>query len=143
MTVISRETLLALTPDVYLRSGFREDGRIRARLTGDYATAAAVQLEEAEVAPQELSFLFEAIKQALPLHHGDAAPRLRGALQEAYETAREIIGQTNNPGLVKWVDACAAHVVSTTDVDDFIIHLQATLRQHAVFHALRHAPSKA
>ena len=135
----TRAVFLALTPDTYLRDGFREDGHLSTKLIGEYATAAAVQLQEAEVAPQEFAFLFEALRQVLPRHQGAARDRLQRAVAEASETVRAIIGQANNRGLLAWLDACAAHVTSETDLEDLIAHVQAVLRQYTVFTAIRRA----
>ena len=101
----SHAELLALTPDSYLEAGF--DGP---ELTGTHATAAAYQLLDGEVAPQELSFTATALDQVLGLHEGAPADRLAAALPEALALVERMIGQSNNERLLEWLWECANHI---------------------------------
>ena len=129
----SRTELLALTPARYLKDGFFDGkGKPKPGLQGIYATAAATQLLAAELAPQELGFTCEALKQTLALQSGPAPQRIRAALEEALETVRGMIRQPNNPGLKKWINECAALVKTPADIEAFLLHCLAVLRQYNV-----------
>src|SRR5262245_4991492 len=125
MKETSREEFLALTPARYLANGFVDQGgKPRPELQNLWATAAAPQLLAADLAPQELGLMYEALRQTLKLHaEGPAPQRLRAALDEALEIVRGYIGQPNNPGLVKWLNECAAMVKTPADLDAFMLHL--------------------
>jgi hypothetical protein len=129
----SREELLALTPVRYLSDGFVDGkGKLKPELQNICATAAGTQLLEAQLSPQELAFTLEAIKQSLPLHSGSAAKRFQTAVEEALETVRGMIQQPNNPGLTKWINQCASSVKGPADIEAFLGHLVAVLRQYSV-----------
>jgi len=68
MQARTRDDLLTLTPDVYLRDGYRDAaGAVRPALLSDCATAAATQLLAAEASPQELALTLEGVRQLLPV----------------------------------------------------------------------------
>ena len=134
----TRADLLARTPDRYLRGGYLDAaGAVRPGLLADDATAAATQLLAADASPQELAYTLEAVRQSLPLH-GAAGPeaRLRAALDEALAVVAGAIRQPNNPGLARWIGACAAAVRTGADLDAFLAHVEAALRQHALLAAM-------
>ncbi len=134
----SRADLLALTPDRYLADGYCDaSGGIRPELTGQYATAAATQLLQAEASPQEVSLTAEAIRQLLPLHMASSQDRLVTAMEEALTLVARTLQQGNNEGLVNWLSGCAATVRRQADIDGFLAHLQAVERQYAVLAALQ------
>ena len=133
MRAYSRDELLALTPKRYLKDGFVDGkGKPRSELQTGYATAAATQLLAGELSPQELAFTYEALRQTLPLQEGPVPKRIRGAVEEALEVVRGMIRQPNNPGLTKWINESAAMVKGTADLDAFLTHLLAVLRQYSV-----------
>ena len=133
-----KDELLALTPARYLAGGFTDPaGRPRPELRSTYATAAATQLLRAELAPQELAFTFEALRQLLPLHgEGPAPRRVAEALEEALSTVARMIRQPNNQGLVTWSRDCAASIKKVADIEVLLDHMHAVLRQYAVLASL-------
>ncbi len=138
MRAYSREELLALTPARYLADGFVEaSGKPRPELQSGYATAAATQLRAADLAPQELQFTYEALRQSLALQEGSPQERIQAAVEEALETVRGMIQQPNNPGLVKWIKECAAMVKTQPDLDAFLAHILAVLKLYTVLVAAR------
>ena len=138
MREYSRDKLLALTPARYLSGGFVDrTGKPRPELQTGYATAAATQLLAAELSPQELAFTYEALRQSLAVQDGAAPKRIRAAVEEALETVRGMIRQPNNKGLTKWINECAALVKGPPDIDAFLVHFLAVLRQYSVLVASR------
>ena len=130
----SKAELLALTPDRYLADGFCDaSGTPLPGLLTEYATAAANQLMQAELPPQELAFTVEAFRLALPLQD-DVEPRARAqaALHEALGTIARMIQQPNNEGLIRWLERCADRVGSEDDLDAMEDHLDAVLRLYTV-----------
>ncbi len=137
MREMSREDMLALTPDRYLAAGWIDpSGRPRPELLTDDAVAAATQLQQGEVSPQELAYLLEALRQIMPLHDGAPRQRIASALEEALETVGRMIRQQNNEGLVRWALACAMTVRQTEDIDAMLRHMEAVLRHYAVLATL-------
>jgi hypothetical protein len=131
MREYSRKDLLALTPGKYLAKGFTDaKGKPKPELQTDYATAAATQLLAGKVSAQELAFVYEALRQTLPLHKGSPPEKIQPALEEALEIVRGMIQQPNNPALVKWIGACAAAVKRPQDINALVDHIQAALRQY-------------
>jgi hypothetical protein len=138
MRAYSREELLALTPARYLKEGFVDNkGKPKPELLTGYATAAATQLLAAEVAPQELAFTYEALRQTLPMQEGPPPKRIRGAVEEALGIVRGMIQQPNNPGLTKWTNDATAMVKGPADIDAFMAHFLAVLRLYSVLVASR------
>lgn len=136
----TRDELLALTPDHYLASGYLDDNlRPRRELTTDYATAAATQLLAAELPAQELAFTYEALRFVLPNHDGPPRERARDALAEALETVTRMTRQTNNEGLVRWLDACLAAIGRPEDIDALLQHIQSVLRLYTAIAAIPEA----
>ena len=133
-----RSELLALTPSQYLRDGFRDEaGLLRPELQGVFATAAATQLEEAEASPQEFAATLEAFRHALALHRAKARKRFSGACAEALETVAMMYAQTNNRGIVTWLDQCGTAIKTEDDIVAFIDHFVAVVRQYGVITALK------
>jgi hypothetical protein len=136
----TRDELLALTPARYLASGYLDgQGVARGELQTSFATAAATQLAEGELAPQELSFTCEALQQTLPEHGGPLPQRLVAALDEALEVVRGLIQQPNNVSLKSWMQECTTHVKTEAELEAFQGHLLAVLRQYT---AIAAAPSR-
>jgi len=133
-----RSELLALTPLVYLRNGLRDEaGQLRPELQGVCATAAATQLEEAEASPQEVAATLEALRQVLPLHRGKPRKRLSAACAEALETVSMMYAKANNRGIVTWLDQCSTAVKTEDDINAFVDHFTAVVRQYGVISALK------
>jgi hypothetical protein len=134
----TKAQLLALTPAKYLADGFMAGrGKTKPELQNEYATAAATQLLEGEVSPQELAFTYEALRQTLPLQTGPPSKRIKAALDETLETVRGLIRQGNNPALAKWLGQCGAAVKAPGDIDALLTHLLAVLRLYSVFVAAK------
>ena len=137
MREYTRGQLLALTPDRYLADGFNDAaGRLKPELLTDYALAAATQFLRAELSPQELAYTVAALQQILPMHDGPPPARIEAALEETLSTVSGMIGQPNNEGLAAWCRACAAMVRQPSDIDGFMAHIQAVLRQYAALASL-------
>ena len=127
--------LLALTPLEYLKAGYRgANGQIRPELLSTCGTAASTQLAATGTSPQELSTTRESLRQVLPWHKEPmpAAQRLAEALEEALSTAASLLGKKNNPGIVKWTAECAGAARTADDIDFFMAHFTAVVRQYAV-----------
>lgn len=138
MQVVTRETLLRLTPDRYLAGGYHDaSGTRRPGLLNTCATAAAEQLLLGGLAPQEMSMLIESIRLLLPMCKGEPRQRAEGAVTRAHGIVNRVIGQPNNPALTRWAGACAAAVRTTADFDAFLDHMVAAQRQYAVIVSLR------
>ena len=130
--------MLALTPEHYLADGYCDaSGKLRPEMTGEYATAAAMQLMAAGASPQEVSLTAEAIRQILPMHMSSSRNRLVAALEEGLMLVARTLQQGNNEGLVYWLSGCAAAVGRQADLDGFLAHFQAVERQYAVLAALQ------
>lgn len=128
LRAFSRAELLALTPDRYLAGGFGDaEG-----LGGDFATAAATQLLDGEVAPQELAFTAAALDEAVGLHDGDPRERAEDAVQEALDVVRRLIRQPNNERLAQWLEDCAERVSEPGDIPALLAHVDAVLKQYTV-----------
>ena len=137
---LDRSDLLRLTPSEYLEQGYRDHlGGLRPELQGTFATAAAVQLEEAETSPQELGATLEALRQVLPWHDGPAPERLQDAVTEALGLVSSLYQQENNKGIVEWLGQCVERVKTPADIDAFLDHFTAVVRQYAVIIAVRTA----
>lgn len=134
----TKDELLALVPDRYLEEGwFDAAGRPRRELLGEYATASGVQFQQTGLSPQELSLTFEAVRLLLPEHdEAQAGARLHATTAEALFTVARGIRQSNNEGLVRWLNACMARVQTPQEVDAFLAHMQAVTQHYAVAVAL-------
>lgn len=134
-----RTALLALTPAVYLRRGYRDErGEPWPDLLGVYATAVATQFEAAEASPDEVSAMFEAFRQSLPLYSGTPAERFAGAVGEALElVSRMMQGQANNAGIARWLAACGQAVLTESDLQAFVEHFRTVMRQYILIQALK------
>ncbi len=132
---LTRAEMLALTPLEYLKAGYRgANGQIRPELLSTYATAACTQLEAKEASPQELSTTRESLRQALPWHK-EPVPvpqRVAEALEEALSTTASLLEKKNNPGIVEWTSQCAGAVRTKEDIDLFLAHFLAVVRQYAM-----------
>jgi hypothetical protein len=135
---LDHSQLIALTPLQYLRDGFRDEaGNLRPQLRGVYATAAAIQLEAFEVAPQELAATLEALQQVLPLHQGIANQRFATAKYEALELVSMMYRKSNNFGIVQWLEQCSTAIKTEDDISAFIEHFVALVRQYSLIIALK------
>lgn len=144
MQDLTRTDLLQITPARYLKAGYvTGGGKPRALLTSIFATAVGTQLLEAELAPQELAYTAEAIRQLLPVCAGAPGPRLASAIRQSRPVLQRMLGQSCNQGLATWLDACAGRVIETADLVAFLAHLLAVQRQYALMASItpvREAP---
>ena len=141
MRSYTREELLALTPSQYLTAGYLDGSGVRrGELLSDYATAAATQMVAAELPAQELAFTYEALRAILPMHDdsagGPPGERVRAAVDEALVLVTQMTRQTNNEGLVRWLDECVAAIRQPEDIDAMMQHIQAVLRLYTVIAAI-------
>lgn len=129
----TRQELLELSASRYLSDGFIDPrGKPFAALQTTFATAAATQFLDAQLSPQELAFTYEALKQVLPLHAGIPSARLREAIAEALEVVRAMVKQPNNARLKQWLGECSTYVKTKADLEVFLEHFMAVLRQYTV-----------
>jgi hypothetical protein len=135
--VIAHDEFLAMTPDLYLNRGFRNDDEPFEDLTSTWATAAASQFAEAGVTGQELGATLMALKQVLPLHQGKPRERFVSACREALELVENTYGLENNNGLVRWLEQCVPAISTERDMTDFLEHFRAAVRQHALISCLK------
>lgn len=130
---MSREEMLRLGPEKYLRGGFTDpSGKERPGLRGIYATAIATQLREGELSPQEAKTVLEAYKQTLPLHSGDPLQRAHSALEEAFELSGGLLQKQTNLRLMRWARGAVAYVSRDSDIDAFVNHFAAVVRQYGI-----------
>lgn len=138
MQDLTRADLLRMTPARYLKVGYVTDaGKPRALLRTAFAAAASTQLLAAGVAPQELAFTAEALRQLLPQCQGAPSVRLAAAMARAQPIVERMIGQAANPGLHAWLNGCAAPVATASDLDAFLAHLQAVQFQYGMLAGLQ------
>ena len=142
-----REALLALTADIYLADGYLDAaGHPRIELRTAWASAAAAQLAEDQVAVQELAFTYEALRSLLPQTSGTAPARAETAVDDALAVTARLISQDNNEGLVVWLEDCVAAVRRDEDLDALLQHVLAVLRLYSVtasFAAANDGPDEA
>jgi hypothetical protein len=137
---LDNSALLRLTPSEYLKDGYRDKtGRPWPELQNTFATAVATQLGTTETSPQELAGTLEALRQVLPWHSGPSNERFREACMEALEIVSSLYQQTNNRGIVNWLDRCTFAVREPEDIDAFIDHFVAVVRQYTVLVGIRTA----
>jgi hypothetical protein len=132
----SREELLEPGAARHLAQGYTDaQGKPMAELQTTFATATATQFFASQLAPQELTFTFEALRQVLPMYTDTPSAQIQGAVGEALETVRAMVNQPNNTRLVQWLGESSAAVKNETDVNAFLDHFMAVLRQYTVIAA--------
>jgi hypothetical protein len=139
-TTLKREQLEQLRPLTHLRGyGCLDDnGEIREDLAGNFATAACIVFEKAELAPQELLTVCEAIKQCLAIVEEDnPARRLEEAVDQALDVAAHLLNKEINDALVDWIYEWFPLIESDRCIDAFMHHLNATTTQYAVIIGLK------
>jgi len=128
-----RDRWLALGSGDYLADGYLDSsGGTRRVVLGDYATAAAYRLLDAEVSPQELALTIEGIVQLLPMHEGPRDEAISGAFEESLIVVARATRQPNNGGLVEWLNYCIESVDSPASLQAFLDHVQAVVRLYAL-----------
>ena len=142
MAAHTRAELLALTPDQYLAQGYLgPDGKPRPILLTGAVTAAATQLLQAELAPQEFGFTLAALREVLPLHKTEPpAVQAMSSLVEALTIVARMIGQRNNKGFVTWLLGCAERVREPGDVDAWLAHMHSVLQQYGLLASFADSP---
>jgi hypothetical protein len=138
---LGREELLRLRPRVYLqdREWVDKSGQPRADLAGNFATAACITFEDAELAPQELLTVYEAIKQCLELAATeDPAVKLQQAVDEAFELSSDLLGKEVNPAIVDWVREWIPFVQDENGTTAFQRHLTSVVQQYSLIIRFKH-----
>ena len=119
-------------PDEYLAEGWRgADGALRKPLTGLAAFGVALRLQRGEVPPDWPGAVLEALRQFLPETEGPVEERLALGLEEALNLVESMVDQASPDELDDWLAECAAHVQSDADLQSFLEHFQAVVRQYA------------
>src|SRR5437588_3076658 len=112
-TAITKDQYLAMTPQSFLKDGFRNAaGEPRPELNSIWATAGAVQMED--VTPREFGTTLLAVGQVLPLHEDELPPeRYRNSVQEAAEVSYGVLGSPVSPKLIAWLESFALAIRGT------------------------------
>jgi hypothetical protein len=130
---LGRAQLLSLRPEEYLKKGwYHADDTIFSELSSLWATAAAEQMKACKVAAQEVEVTLEAFLQMAPYYKSVDSFEFSNLASESLHLAAGLLGQPNNPGLVDWVEACAAKVLSFQDLKPFLVHFRAISLQYPV-----------
>lgn len=142
-TVLTRDELRLLRPGKFFkdRGGFGDAEQSRDGSLGNLATSACLTFEEAEVAPQELLTVYEAIKQCLELADGPPAERIRQAVEEAFEITASLLGKKVNSAIVAWIGDCLPFVTTEESIAAFKQHLSSLVQQYTLVMGLKHGDS--
>jgi hypothetical protein len=135
-------TMRELVPQRYLVNGWTDpNGRPFKELSGVWATAAAEQLINGHVATHEVETTLEAFLQVLP-YYADRDPLDFTAVAfESLGLVAGVLGQPNNPAMIRWMEPCVLAVKTWPDVKAFLIHLRSISIQSSVLAQNgRHAP---
>lgn len=137
---LGRDELKALRPATYLtpRGGFDQIKEPR-ELAGNFATAACLTFEDAEVSPQELMTVYEAIKQCLAISTEDnPADSLRQSVKEAIDVAGSLLAKPIHAAIVAWIRECLPQVQTASGVAAFMQHLTSVVEQYALVVSVKH-----
>ena len=140
-TQIGRDELMRLRPSVYLqqRGCLDENGEPREDLAGNFATAASVTFENADLSPQELLTVYEAIKQVLDIVDvSDAKKRMQQAVDEALQITADLLGKDINPALVDWIREWLPFIDSEKCIAAFMRHMSAVVQQYTFVMSLKY-----
>jgi hypothetical protein len=127
---ITANQLMSVRPLTYLRGMgcLDETGAPREDLAGVLASAASRQFEAAEVSPQELSTLVEAIKQCLPMQdEGSPVQCFHQGVDHAMNITAELLNKEIHPSLYDWVMEWMPFMESPACIPAFIGHMQSVL----------------
>ena len=138
---LARDEMQQLRPAIHLqgRGCLDEAGEPRGDLAGNFATAACFTFEDAELAPQELLTVYEAIKQCLELNDAtDPAQRIQLAIDEAFEVASGLLGKDVNGAIVDWVQEWIPFITNEKAITAFMQHLSSVSQQYSLVMGLKH-----
>jgi hypothetical protein len=127
-TQLSRTELEKIRPLTYLRGYglLNEEGQPREDLAGVLASAACVQLEQAQAAPQELLTVYEAFRQVLPETRAPTAyERFGKTLDDAFDVTVSLLRKDINPGIADWIQEWQPFMESDASLQAFLAHLQS------------------
>ena len=137
---LGRDELKQLRPGVHLkpRGGF--DGVNQPRdLAGNFATAACSAFEYAEVAPQELLTVYEALKQCLAISdEKNAAAKVVRSTKEALEVAGSLLSKKINRAIVDWLRECLPLVQTDQGIAAFLQHMTSVVQQYSLIVGAKH-----
>jgi hypothetical protein len=140
-TQIGRDALLRLRPSAYLRGRgcLNDAGEPRDDLAGNFASAACSTFEDAELAPQELLTVYEAIKQCLKIGDAkDAVQRFRQAVDEAFDVTADLLNKNINPVIIDWVREWVPFIHSAKCIAAFLKHMSAVVQQYTLMMRIKH-----
>jgi hypothetical protein len=125
------------TPEIYLADGFTgPDGHVRPELVGYDSFAAASQFFAAEVPAQELAATHEALRQEIAPLASPKVAHLEDAVDEALDIVERMLGIENSEAIETWLITCAAYIRNDADLDAFLAHFQAVVRQYSALTAI-------
>ena len=137
---LGRDELKQLRPSAHLQplGGFDNANHPR-DLAGNFATAACIAFEDAEVAPQELLTVYEALKQCLALSdEKNAAAKVVRSTKEALEVAGSLLCKQVNRAVVDWIRECLPLVKTEQGIAAFIQHLTSVVQQYSLIVGAKH-----
>ncbi len=139
-TVLTRDELRKLRPSAYLQNhgGFGDPEQSRDGALGNLITAACLTFEDAEVAPQELLTVYEAIKQCLELADGSPIEKINQAVEEGLEITASLLQKKINPAIVAWIRECLPFAKSEEGIAAFVQHLSSLVQQYSLVMSLKH-----
>lgn len=138
-TMISAQALMEVRPLTHLRGlgCLDEAGQPREDLTGVLSAAACRQFEAAEVAPQEVATLYEAVRQCLDLEDGTAFERFQHGVDHAMDVTAELLDQDIHHTLYYWVMEWQPFMVSDPCLEAFLGHLQSVVATYGWILAMK------
>jgi hypothetical protein len=143
-TVLTKEDLRKLRPSTFFKKhgGFGDPEQSRDGALGNLVTGACLTFEDAEVAPQELLTVYEAIKQCLEMTDAaDPGQKLRQAVDEAFDITATVLGKDVNGAIVDWIRECLPFVKTEEDIAAFLQHLSSLVQQYSLVMSLKHGAS--
>ena len=137
---MGRDELKQLRPAVHLQplGGFDKVNQPQI-LAGNFATAACIAMEDAEVSPQELLTVYESIKQVLAMSdEKDAAKKLRQSTEEAIDVAGSLLNKNINSAIVSWLQECMPLVHTEQGISALLQHLTSVVQQYSLIVSVKH-----
>lgn len=132
---LSKTELLALRPLDQL-AGYGPvgaNGLVRDDLLGPLSSAACLQFERAEVAPQELLTVSEALRQAAEFVDADTpSARFTAAVEAAFDATVGLLRKDIHPALHAWVYEWRAFVDTQPALEAFLAHMQSVASLYAL-----------
>ena len=132
---ITRKDLEKIRPISYLEGYglLDEEGKQREDLGGVLASAACVQFEDAQVAPQELLTVYEAIRQSLPLNPAPKAfDRFHDAVEQAFDVTVGLLRKDVNRAIADWIYEWQPFMEDDASIAGFLSHLRSVVTTYAL-----------